>query len=316
MSAVIASPATEAEQAGPLIHPLAAPRLPELSEVGGKARSVAELHRLGLPTAPGFSLTTAAHEHLFAAAGLLERVERLERWLPDDGARSELAELCRSTPMSPLLRASLRGNIAAVFADGALPSTTLAVRSSAVDEDGHDASFAGLHDTLLGVTATGAAEAVRECWASLYSERAVAYRVQAGLPLRGLRMAVLVQRLVPAEASAVVFTRGPITRNRHEITVALARGLGEAIVGGRRTPDTIVLDRASLAVRRHDPGDERTACFRAGSAGEAGEISSTGLAELAELCLLLERQLGCALDIEAAYASDRWWLLQARPITA
>ena len=181
----------------------------------------------------------------------------------------------------------------------------LAVRSSAVAEDGAGASFAGLHDTELGLGADEVAPAVLRCWASLWSARAVAYRARRGLPADGGAMAVVIQALVPAEAAAVAFTRHPVTGRSDQILVNAVPGLGEAMVSGTVTPDTIVIDKASGAVVEFTVGDAPT--------GRA--LRDDVLDELVRLCLAVESAFGAAVDIEAAHAHDGWYLLQARPIT-
>ena len=181
----------------------------------------------------------------------------------------------------------------------------LAVRSSGVAEDGAAASFAGLHDTELDLTADEVPAAILRCWASLWSDRAIGYRTRRGLPLDGGAMAVVVQALVPALAAAVAFTRHPVTGEDDRILVNAAPGLGEAMVSGLVTPDTIVIDKADRAVIEFTPGDQ--------PGGAA--LTDDALADLVGLCIDVERAFGAAVDIEAAFATDGWYLLQARPIT-
>ena len=124
-----------------------------------------------------------------------------------------------------------------------------------VAEDGAAASFAGLHDTELGLGAEDVVPAVLRCWASLWSDRAVAYRTRRGLALDGGAMAVVVQALVPAIAAAVAFTRHPVTGRSDQLLINSAPGLGEAMVSGLVTPDTIVVDKPSRTVTEFSPGD-------------------------------------------------------------
>ena len=138
-----------------------------------------------------------------------------------------------------------------------------AVRSSAIGEDGADASYAGLHDTELGVAPDGVAAAVQRCWASLWSPAAVAYRQRRGHRLDDAAMGVVVQALVPADAAVVVFTRHPVTGRTDQLLINAVRGLGEPMVSGLATPDEIVVDKTSRSRRRRSrPGDERRAARR------------------------------------------------------
>ncbi|MFD0888212.1 PEP/pyruvate-binding domain-containing protein, partial [Streptosporangium algeriense] len=173
----------------------------------------------------------------------------------------------------------------------------VAVRSSATAEDLPDASFAGQQDTYLAVT--GAEEllkAIRACWDSLHTERAVAYREAAGVAHDTVRMAVVVQRMVDAEVAGVLFTANPLTGSRNETVVDAAPGLGTAVVDGTTAADHYVLDGT-------DPA-------------EHGCLSPARLKELRETGERLQRRLGAPQDVEWAYDRDgTLWLLQSRPIT-
>ena len=173
----------------------------------------------------------------------------------------------------------------------------VAVRSSATAEDLPDASFAGQQDTYLAVT--GAEEllvAVRACWDSLHTERAIAYREAAGVAHDTARMAVIVQRMVDAEVAGVLFTANPLTGSRSEAVVDAAPGLGTAVVDGTTAADHYVLDGTDIQ--------------------ERGCLSAARLEELREVGERLQLQLGAPQDVEWAYDRDgTLWLLQSRPIT-
>jgi phosphoenolpyruvate synthase/pyruvate phosphate dikinase len=202
----------------------------------------------------------------------------------------------------------------------------VAVRSSAVDEDGADASFAGQHDTYLGVS--GAEQvwwAIARCVASFGAERALAYRRRAGLPDTPDRAAVLVQRLVPADAAGVVFSANPVTGARDEVVVNAAWGLGESVVSGTVTPDAIVVARDGLAVREHTIADKRrmTVSIPGGTRevpvpGRLARMPAVDAAQAraaARLAIALERRAGRPVDLEVAWAGPELFLLQCRPIT-
>jgi pyruvate,water dikinase len=203
---------------------------------------------------------------------------------------------------------------------------SVAVRSSAVDEDGASRSFAGQYETSLNIVGVDAvAEAVLRCWASVCSERALAYRQGQGLPAAGVRLAVLVQQLVLADASAVVFSANPVTGSRHEVVINAGWGLGESIVSGTVTPDTYVIRKADLAVVARDIAEKRRMTVRA-PAGTHGvpvprqqqkvpSIDDGQVVELARLAMTLEATMGWPVDIECAYQGRALHLLQCRPIT-
>jgi pyruvate,water dikinase len=293
-----------------------------LESAGGKAASLDWLARTGFLIPPGFCVTTAAFrahlEGLSAAVGFEEAL----RALPDEPARATVAETVRGSPLPDDVAGALRGAVARLAQDPA-STGSFAVRSSAIGEDGVAASFAGLHDTELGVATADIGDAVRRCWSSLWSREAIAYREQRGVALNGAAMAVVVQALVPADAAAVVFTRHPVTRSGREVVVTAVRGLGEPMVSGTTTPDTFVIDRASGEVLEFAPGDggEELVATAAGVVRRAGSAAGPALDDaernaLVDLALAVEDAFGDSVDLEAALASGQWFLLQARPITA
>ncbi len=259
--------------------------------LGGKGAGLDQLIRLGADTPPGFCLTTEAF-----AYQLGEEAARVAR--ADEPAERERLLAALSAPLRPPLGDELAAAVAQLVALGS-GDAALAVRSSAVGEDGRSASFAGIHETELGLSADQVDAAVRRCWASLLSERAVGYRRIRGLSMADASMAVVVQLLVPAEAAAVVFTRHPVTGRDDRIVVNAVRGFGEALVSGEVTPHMAVLDKASLTLEEED--------------GDA--LTRDALLRLAGIGLELERSFGQPVDLEAALAADRWYILQARPIT-
>ncbi|MGH9173311.1 MAG: PEP/pyruvate-binding domain-containing protein [Vicinamibacterales bacterium] len=208
--------------------------------------------------------------------------------------------------------------------DGQLPR--VAVRSSAIDEDGPSASFAGQHATYLNISGAEAViEAIGRCYLSAWSEQALAYRRQHGLAVDGVRLAVLVQQLVPADVSAVMFSAHPITGSRDELVITASWGLGESIVGGTVTPDSWVVRKDGLEIIDHRLGSkERMTVAVPGGAHEVDtprlfrgqrSLSDEQVLEMARLGLSLEMLMGWPVDVECAYAGDELYLLQCRPVT-
>ena len=273
--------------------------------LGGKAASIDRLARLGVATPPGFCITTDAFRRELLDGPMREAAARALANLPDEGARRTLVALATDAVLSgkfgSALEAALDRLDRAAFR-GVHQPTSLAVRSSAVGEDGALSSFAGMHDTELGVTRDEVVPAVRRCWASLWSERAIGYRKLRDLPLDGGAMAVVVQALVPASAAAVVFTRHPVTGRADQVLVNAVIGLGDSIVSGDVTPDMYVLEKDGIVVCEKEVAGP-------------GALDDGQLRQLAELSLHVEDRFGQPVDLEAAYADGRWYLLQARPIT-
>jgi len=201
----------------------------------------------------------------------------------------------------------------------------VAVRSSATDEDGQSSSFAGQHETILGVRGIDELlAAITTCRASAHTERALSYRRANGLARPSAPLPVLVQLLVPADAAAVVFSVNPVTRGG-EVLVNAAFGLGESIVGGTVTPDEWALARPSLQVTRRTIADKRRMTVRApGGSREVDvpaplrrlpSITDEQARAAATLALDLEAELGYPVDLELAWTGDDLHLLQCRPIT-
>ncbi|MCC7367330.1 MAG: PEP/pyruvate-binding domain-containing protein [Chloroflexi bacterium] len=232
------------------------------------------------------------------------------------------------------LPASLQRRVAEAY--GRLAEQTgqaqpsVAVRSSAVDEDGAETSFAGQHDTYLnviGAEAVGAA--IVRCWESARAPRVLEYRRQHGLATDGASIAVLVQQLVVADVSGVVFSANPLTGNRDEVVVNASWGLGESVVGGSVTPDTFVVratgDPAGWQVTVRTVAEKRKMTVAvAGGTREVDvprlmarqpSLSDAQLREMAGLARDLEATMGWPVDIECAYRDDVLYLLQCRPIT-
>ena len=273
--------------------------------LGGKAASIDRLARLGVATPPGFCITTDAFRRELLDGPMHDAAAHALAALPDEGARLALTALAIDAPLTRAFGAALTASLdrldsAASF--GTDGPVQLAVRSSAVGEDGAFASFAGMHDTELGLTRDDVEPAVRRCWASLWSDRAMGYRQLRGLPLDGGAMAVVVQALVPASAAAVVFTRHPVTGRADQVLVNAVIGLGDSIVSGDVTPDMYVVEKHGLALCEREVAGQ-------------GALDDRQLRELTELSLHIEDRFGQPVDLEAAYAGGLWYLLQARPIT-
>jgi phosphoenolpyruvate synthase/pyruvate phosphate dikinase len=224
----------------------------------------------------------------------------------------------------------LRDEITAAISDlmncHRLPDFIAAVRSSAVDEDGATASFAGQHETYLNIVGADAIiQAVTRCWESARSEHALDYRRKKGLSVERLQIAVLVQQLVASDVSAVIFSANPVTGNHDEIMINASWGLGESIVGGTVTPDMFIVRKSDLAVVQRIIADKQ--CMTVSAPGGTHEVeiprflrntsslTDEQVIEIAGLALTLETTMERPVDVECAYAAGELYLLQCRPIT-
>src|SRR5690349_17439030 len=293
---------------------------------GGKGANLGELIAAGLPVPPGFCVTTAAYRQAVVATGLARAIDgALHDVRPDDPASAERAAARIAVLFQDLqLPEDLGEEILGAYRTLGMPP--VAVRSSATAEDLPGASFAGQHATSLNVRgADELLDAVRDCWASLWSARALAYRERRGFRHDRIAIAVVVQRLIVAEVSGVLFTANPVNGARDEIIVNAAPGLGEAVVGGSTTPDSFVLDRATLTVRERRAGRQEVETVLAERGTQdlpldpgrspGPTLTDAQLAALARIGLDVEGRFASPQDLEWAYAEGRFWVLQARPIT-
>lgn len=301
-----------------------------LATVGGKGANLAKLARADLPVPPGFLVTTDAYQHFVVEnrldarlAMILERLGATEE-VTLDGLETASAEI-RGAFAGGHMPESLAMAILAAY--DALGASAVAVRSSATAEDLPDLSFAGQQDTFLNVVRTTLLRAVIDCWSSLWTARAIGYRARNQIGSEAVRLAVVVQEMVESEASGVLFTANPLTGLRSESVVDATLGLGEALVSGQVEPDHFEIDQATGTIRVRRPGAKGVVIRGVVGGGTetvpnpAGEaipaLSDAALQELVTLGNRVQRLYGGApQDIEWAWAQERLYLLQARPITS
>ena len=306
-----------------------------LDLAGGKAANLGELMSAGLPVPDGFCLTTEAYRRATGApASLLPGLAYVQAALkPEPGAGpvdpSALADLAADA-RSAILAAPIPADIAAAVEQayrGLGHDVPVAVRSSATAEDLPFASFAGQQDTYLNVVGVAPVlEAVRKCWASLWTDRATTYRAGLGIDPAGVALAVVVQRMVEPETAGVMFTANPLTGRRGHAVIDASPGLGEAVVSGAVNPDHYVVDALTGRVLERKPGDKKVAVRAVPGGGTrtieapdaaAGEcLDDAQATALARLGRQAEQYFGAPQDIEWAIdGSGTLWLTQSRPIT-
>jgi phosphoenolpyruvate synthase/pyruvate phosphate dikinase len=280
--------------------------------VGAKAANLSRLlAHYRIP--PGFCVPVAAHA----------------RWTEHTGSKVETTGGEPAVLLEPLPPA-LYSALVAAYQDLAemcgVSDPSVAVRSSAVDEDGATASFAGQYDTYLNIVGVEAvAQAIVQCWASSRSVRVLEYRRRQGLSAAGVCLAVLIQQLVQADISAVVFSANPVTRSRDHILINASWGLGESLVSGVVTPDAYVVRKADLTIVERQIAPKRRMTVLAPEGTQEAPVPRTlqnapaatddQVIEMARLSLALEWTMGWPVDIECAYQGQTLYLLQCRPIT-
>ncbi len=267
----------------------------DISRVGGKGLNLGKLTRAGFRVPQGFCVTTDAY---------LSSVQDL----PEQNVNS-----IKDLVLAPKLVTEIRA------AHEKLQTTTVAVRSSATAEDLAEASFAGQQDTFLNVTSDELLEALKACWASLWLERAIAYRETHGIADEGLAMAVVIQEMCEADASGVLFTVSPFSQ---DVSIVESNwGLGESIVSGAITPDSFQVSRETGEVLEKTVATKREMVTASGVSEVAvaqqdlPSLTEAQLKALTQLGLRVESHYGQPMDIEWALADGQFVLLQARHIT-
>jgi pyruvate,water dikinase len=278
---------------------------------GGKSGSLGELLAAEIPVPPGFAISTEAYRAALEQAGIETRT-------PDAIRAARVPE-------------DVRDEIAVRYAELAqahgVAEPAVAVRSSAVGEDSAEATFAGLQETRLWVRGVeSVCDAVRSCWASLYSPPAVSYRERLGA--EDPAMGVAVQLMVDAEVSGVMFTCNPVSGDPSMVAINASWGLGQAVVGGEVTPDDYLVSKITSEVVRQQPGDKDIQ-YVANESGEgtvrvavsaerrgAACLDHHALARLVDMARRVERHFGCHQDIEWVIARDgTLFIVQSRPVT-
>lgn len=308
------------------------------AEVGGKAASLGAMTGAGLPVPPGFALTTGAYRSSHDASDLDSTLARLLHGL-DTSDTTMVSERCSmirdaigTMPIDAQVEAELRGAYTELSRRCGVDDVPVAVRSSATSEDSPDASFAGEHDTYLWVRgADNVVDAVRRCWASLFTDRATCYRVEMGYDHRSVEMSVVIQKMVQPISAGVAFTLNPADGDRSTVAIDAAWGFGESVVSGEVTPDNFLVDKVlyeitkrnisckEIEIRLSDSDSVEKVALE-GERATSPSLTDPQIKAIARLARTAERHYGCPQDIEWAVDAhlpegDNVVLLQARPET-
>lgn len=261
----------------------------DILEVGGKGASLGELIKAGLPVPLGFILTTEAFRKFN------------QEEMPVDVTEEILQTF-----------------------DG-LGTPRVAIRSSAVAEDGEKTSWAGQLETYLNINRDELIEKIRDCWNSIKSERALSYAGQNNINEEDLKIAVIIQKMVDSEASGVMFTVNPVSKNQGEMMIEAGFGLGEYLVQGLITPDNFLIDKNNLEIKNKEIGvQDKMLVFKNGknqeiklseSQGSKQSVTDDLVVELAKIGKEIEQYFGKPQDIEWALEKGKIYILQSRPIT-
>ncbi len=304
--------------------------------VGGKGANLGEMTQAGLPVPPGFCLTADAYYAFVQSTRVGDDIRRMLAGMkmdsPEDvenkAAQIRQMLIQQPVPVDIAAQALTAYRLLTQVLEGeTAPAIPVAVRSSATAEDLPSASFAGQQDTYLNVRGDDdLLDHVRQCWASLWTARAVTYRTKQGFDHMRVGLAVVVQAMIASEVSGILFTANPVNNRRDEAVVNASWGLGEAIVSGLVTPDTWVVRKRDQAILSREIARKDLAIEYTGDRGtdevpvpaERQNIPSLADAQLTELVSLggkIESHYGSPMDIEWGYLKDKVYVLQARAIT-
>ena len=284
----------------------------DLALAGGKGANLGELVKTGLRVPPGFVLTVEGYHRCVPAVCLPEldinNLHELEHVTAE--IRRHVAEVSIANDVVLELKKAY----------ARLGKPAVAVRSSATAEDLPGASFAGQQETFLDIRGEEALlEAVRKCWASLWTARAVQYRALQGFEAANLGLAVVVQEMAPHTVSGVVFTVNPLSGKPEELLINATHGLGEALVSGEVIPDQWVARRPDGAVLRFIPAQRKRQSYpapRLAIQSSRGCLTSSQVRELSRIAFKIETHFGeVPQDIEWSYGDGHFYMLQSRPIT-
>lgn len=296
------------------------------SGYGGKARGLAALARAGFPVPAAYAMPGWVGDSFFSST--LEIADRPRAllhspYVPDARLQAIAERICEATLPQDVVR-SVNDAMLAMREEGAI---SFAVRSSAMHEDQEGASAAGMHSTLLNLTREDEVlDAIKSCWSSIFRPRVLSYLRALGEDAP-VSVGVVIQAMVPAEVSGVLFTANPLTGDAGEVVISAAYGLGTSVVDGRVTPDTYRVDKATGQLRDEIIGDkaQQTVLERSGGVREVAvapeqrerpALTESQLLHLSDLATRIESHFGDVRDVEWAIAEQQVYVLQARPVVA
>jgi pyruvate,water dikinase len=299
----------------------------DLESVGGKGASLGELTGAGLPVPSGFVVTADTYRSFIEQTGIDEELFEAVDIDPDDSsALAEAEQAAEDLILETELPGDIADDIVESYDDLEDGEAFVAVRSSATAEDLPDASFAGQQETFLNITREDLIDRVKRCWASLFTKRAIYYREEQGFDHHRVDIAVVVQRMVDAEKSGVMFTSHPSTGD-DQIIIEAAWGLGEAVVSGSVSPDNYVVDPSTAEATDVTVADKKVMHVKDEETGKTVErevpddkrnarvLTDDEISRLVELGTRVENHYGDPQDVEWAIVDSEVFMLQSRPIT-
>ncbi|MCX6811878.1 MAG: hypothetical protein NT039_04260 [Candidatus Berkelbacteria bacterium] len=298
----------------------------DLDIAGGKGASLGEMTQAGIPVPPGFVVLAPSFEKFISDAQIDAEIDaQLKKVnIKEMESVEEASEVIRGLIDSQEMPKDIEKDILHQFE--LLHSEFVAVRSSATAEDASDASWAGELESYLNATKKTVTGYVKKCWSSLFTPRAIFYRIEKKLHKHKISVAVIVQKMINSEVSGICFTVHPVTTDPNQLIIEAGYGLGEAIVGGKITPDSYVIHKKENKIIDKNISSQEMMIVR-GEKGDTDEVevpktkqerqklNDKKIIELAKICKNIEKHYGKPQDIEWALEKDKLYIVQSRPIT-
>lgn len=310
-----------------------------LLKVGAKNASLGEMTRVGIPVPSGFAVTTKAYKHFIAHAGITEDIKRalsevsIQDIVSLEKASQKIRPVIESASIPSRIKESITISYQTLAKKCNVAVLPVAIRSSSNTEDLPSASFAGQHETFLGVRgADEVLEKFKMCISSLFTPQAISYRAKVGFSHDKVSISVCVQKMVNAKTSGVMFTLNPVNGDPSKIIIEANWGLGETVVSGKVTPDLYIVDKTTFEILERRISQKRFECVVEQNTGEVvsldvplgrqktSSLSDEEILELVQLAKLIERHYARPQDMEWAIDKDMQFpknilILQSRPET-
>lgn len=293
---------------------------------GGKGAQLGEMSQAKFPIPPGFVVLSTTFDRFLEDTDLKQDIEaQLKKVnIKDINSVDRYSHVIRDLIHDYPVPADIKKEIESEFSK--LKCDFVAVRSSATAEDSDIASWAGELETYLYVDKARLAQAVRQCWSSLFTPRAIFYRFERKLDGLRVSVGVVVQKMVNSEISGVAFTAHPVTKNKNQMVIEAGYGLGEAIVSGMITPDTYTINKKDNLISDINIAEQKEKIVKKGASGTKKQavpkvqgsiqkLTGKQIVELAKLCQKIEAHYKKPQDIEWAIEKNKIYITQARPIT-
>ncbi len=308
-----------------LILPLTSVSKKDVPYCGGKGANLGELVKSGIPVPPGFIIPTSVYDRYFNENNLNSFIKKvLSKYNLDNyNELKEVSTLIERAVISGKILADDKSEIMKYFKE--LTSEFVAVRSSATSEDLSEYSWAGQLSTFLNTSEKKLFENIKKCWASLYSDRAISYRLSKKLLDSNISVGIVVQEMVDSEVSGIAFTANPVTKDSDMIVIEAVLGLGEAAVSGMVTPDSYIVNKKDFTIFDCKISMQKEMIKRVNGKNmiidapekkrDKRKLTESKITKLAKQCIKIEELFGTPQDIEWSFDKGKLYILQSRPIT-